>query len=306
MITGIERAPVYPATPIEPMTERQLESLNAFQSIEEHRELVAHTFGLESDQPYRLTKLDLEARDRQQEFARNVCYTTSRTTVELGKFVLATVKQMEDEFRKKTVLDIGSGVGRFGEAIARNAKAEVTFLDRDPEALEKVSKRAGRIVLADGLDLPFEEESFERVMASFSSVHWASNPEESAKALNEIIRVTQKGGGMIIIPIINNISERRNLLPVITAERLPNGDFHPQDRYAVVWALQDLVVTDTLFRLAEEGIVNITWSNTLTPTQLKGVNLENFSVVVDKLDSIPEEILAENLSYARQFMPQER
>lgn len=300
---AIERAPVYPAMPEEPLTNAQVESLIAWQSIDEHRQLVEEIFGLNTDAPYRLTESDLTARRNQLASAKEIGHRRSRSTREIGALVLATVGQMEAEFRKKTLLEIGSGYGHFGEAMARNAKAKVTFLDRDPESLRQISPRAGQIVKADGTDIPFEDDSFERTVSSFSSVHWAEDPLESVKALNEAIRVTQIGGTALVIPLFNTISQRRLLLPAILAERTEDGQFHDKDRYAVTWALQDYAVIKSLFGLAEKGFIAITWANHLAETGVRNVSQELYSAVIDKTASIPGETYQANEEIARQLMP---
>jgi ubiquinone/menaquinone biosynthesis C-methylase UbiE len=305
MSTGIERAPVYPAMPAEPLTNAQVESLVAFQSIDEHRQLVEQIFGLDTDNPYRITAADLEARRRQMAEARELGHHHTRSARELGTYVLATVPQMEDEFRRQTMLDIGSGTGRFGEAMARNAKAEVTFLDRDPEILKRISKRAGKIVLADGTDLPFEDESFQKVLSGFSSVHWAETPLESARALNEAIRVTEVGGSTLVIPLLNVISQRRQLLPKIFNSEVLSAPLEAADGYAAAWAMEDMAVINSLFKLAEGGYLGITWSNHLEETGRAGVSRELYSVIIDKQKSIPQEVYEQNIAYARQLMDTE-
>ena len=302
MSTGIPRAPVYPEMPVEPLSNSQVESLVAFQNIDEHRELVTEIFGLDTDEPYTLSESDLRERHLQMEVARNLAYRYSRSASELGHLVLATVSQMEDEVRRQTLLDIGCGTGRFGEDMARKAKAEVTFLDRDPEMLEQVSKRAGKIVLGEGTELPFEDESFQKVLAGFSSIHWAETPEQSVRALNEAIRVTEVGGSTIVIPLINSIHARRALLPVILSQRQPNGEFEDMDRYAVVWAMQDLAVTNALFGLAEGGYCDITWANHVDQLGTSRVTRELYSAVIDKKANVPSELLEQSVTEARQMV----
>ena len=299
MSTGINRAPVYPDIPKETMSNAAVESLNAFWNIDEHRQLVTEIFGADTDDPYRLSEGDISARRQQIEFSKAIGHYQSRSARELGIMVLATVSQMEDEFRRRTLLDIGCGSGRFGEEMARKAKADVTFLDREPEILGRVSKRAGKIVLAEATQLPFEDESFQRVMNGYSSVHWSETPTESVKALNETIRVTEVGGSAIVIPLINSISQRRSLLPIILNQRKPSGEFQDEDRYAAVWAMQDLALINSLYRLAEAGCVDITWSNSVEPTPIVGVQRELYSVVIDKLKTVPMTLLETNLAEAR-------
>jgi len=302
MSTGIPRAPIFGEMPPEPMSHDQVESWNAFLNVDEHRDMVAEIFGVDSGSPYQLSQEDLAARRDQIEMAKAIGHHQSRSTSQLGVMVLATVAQMENEFCRRTLLDVGAGSGRFGEEMARNAKAEVTFLDRDSEILERVSKKAGKIVLAEATQIPFEDESFERVMVGFSSVHWAETPEESVRALNEAVRVAEVGGSTIVIPVMNSISPRRQLLPMILKQRTASGEFQPEDRYAVVWALQDLALTNSLYRFAENGYADITWANNVEPTHDRRVQRELYSIVIDKLQTIPEEVYKANLAEAQQMV----
>lgn len=304
MTDGIERGPVYPDIPEPPLSAAQVESLQTFYAVDEHLDLISTIFELESDEPYRLSADDIEARRFQQDVGRRSAYRRSRTTREIGSVLMATVAQIEDEFRGRSLLDIGCGTGRFGEEMARNAKAKVTFLDSDPESLAMVSKRAGTIVEADGLALPFEDESFQRVTNFFSSVHWAESPLQSAQALNEAVRVTEAGGSTFVAPLMNGLTQRRDLLPILLMERLPDGSFSPEDRYAATWSLQDYCLTQNLYRLAEGGYCGITWKNNVDYLTIAGFRVprENITVIIDKYKTIPPEVLAENIEQARKLM----
>ncbi|HET9850733.1 MAG TPA: methyltransferase domain-containing protein [Candidatus Saccharimonadales bacterium] len=301
MSTGIIRAGVYPDLPPELMSEAQVESLMAFQNIDELRELIIDSFGLDSNSPYLLTDADLKAWHEHQESLREDQHRT-RSTHELGRQVLATVSEMEEEFGRQTLLDIGCGEGRFGEAMARNAKAKVTFLDRDPVQLTRISKRAGNIVLGSGQELPFEDESFSRVMLAYSSLYWAETPLEAAQALNEAIRVTEVDGTVIIIPLTHTISQRRRLLPLMAQIRDKLGDLDERDRYEAVASLRDLTIIRGLFKLAERRLVSVTWTNFVGPSVVPGISLENYSAIIDKHRSVPPEIYEDNQNYAKQLI----
>ena len=86
---------------------------------------------------YVATEKDLSDRQQQLSSNREKSYFSRRSVYEVGLLVHASVQEFEQEFAHKTVLDIGCGEGRLGEAIARNSKARVTFLDNDSDMLAR-------------------------------------------------------------------------------------------------------------------------------------------------------------------------
>jgi ubiquinone/menaquinone biosynthesis C-methylase UbiE len=302
MKSGLERAPVYPNRPVEPLTIRQEESVTAFDLIQEHLEWIESFLALKNE-PFKTTPADLEARRQQLQVAKELCHRRVRSIADLGKLVIGTVSQMEAEFAYQTVLDIGAGEGRFGEALARKAKARVTFVDNDPNVMDHISPRAGVKVVADGKSLPFEDESFNKTVSAFSSIHWAATPVESVQALNEALRVTEVDGSAFIIPAISNFSKRywrtRPSLLAWSGAELPDKEEYSALK---VWAAQDYVLLKTLLKMAKDDYCAITWSGYRGIAQHYYTELEWVSVIVDKKKAIPTEVLEDNVAYAKQFI----
>jgi ubiquinone/menaquinone biosynthesis C-methylase UbiE len=97
------------------------------------------------------------------------------------------------------VLDIGSAHGEPGIAIASavGPSGRVTLLDLAPELLEIAAERARRDGLAnidtqvaDAHDLPFGDESFDRVTSRLAAMYFA----DYHRAFQEALRVLRRGG----------------------------------------------------------------------------------------------------------------
>lgn len=96
---------------------------------------------------------------------------------------------------KKEILDVGCGTGAVTLDIAQSTSGNVTGIDIDSEKLgeaEKVLSNIPNIKLmeADVLDLPFEDETFDLVVFTVVLIYI----KDQLKALNEMARVTKKDG----------------------------------------------------------------------------------------------------------------
>lgn len=97
----------------------------------------------------------------------------------------------------KKVLDIAVGTGWTTEQLVR-AGADVTAVDLTPQAVELTKKRlalynlTANVQVADAQKLPFENESFDFVLAFGCLMHMPNTPG----AVGEIYRVLKKGGRM--------------------------------------------------------------------------------------------------------------
>jgi SAM-dependent methyltransferase len=86
------------------------------------------------------------------------------------------------------VLDLGTGTGN-AAVLARQAGANVTAVDPSPRLLEVARQRVGEgtFKVAKAEDLPFDDQSFDRVLSLFAVI-FSDEPE---KAAGEILRVTR-------------------------------------------------------------------------------------------------------------------
>ncbi len=102
----------------------------------------------------------------------------------------------------RQVLDVGCGVGVDLPALADRVGADglVIGLDHDPNLL-KAAKEASagrgnvRLVVADALELPFPNRSFDGVRAD----RVLQYIPESAQVLNEMARVLRPGGTLVLV-----------------------------------------------------------------------------------------------------------
>lgn len=113
--------------------------------------------------------------------------------------------------RVRTVLDVGCGVGHWGQLLAGllPAGAHVTGVDRDPHWVAKAIERAracGRAghshyEVAPAEKLPFEDDRFDLVTCQTLLIH----VPDPALALAEMARVTRPGG-LILLSEPNNVA----------------------------------------------------------------------------------------------------
>jgi ubiquinone/menaquinone biosynthesis C-methylase UbiE len=96
---------------------------------------------------------------------------------------------------KENILDVGCGTGAVTLDIAQCTKGNVTGIDIDTEKLEEARKVLSnipniKIMEADVLNLPFEDETFDLVVFTIVLMYI----KDQQKALNEMTRVTKAGG----------------------------------------------------------------------------------------------------------------
>ncbi len=102
----------------------------------------------------------------------------------------AVEKAMQNE-KKELVLEIGSGISPVLTSWDR-----IVYSDLSVSALDMLKKihGQGQYVVADAMNLPFEDESFSHVISSEVLEHL----EDDRKSLKEIARVTKPDGTLIV------------------------------------------------------------------------------------------------------------
>ncbi len=97
------------------------------------------------------------------------------------------------------LLDVATGTGN-AAVIAAEAGAEVTGVDITPRLLDVARERAAEsgleieFVEGDAQELPFEDESFDRVISVFGVIFAPDQPLGAA----ELVRVTKPGGRIAV------------------------------------------------------------------------------------------------------------
>lgn len=100
----------------------------------------------------------------------------------------------------KKILDVGCGTGRYSVPLAKKG-AEVYGIDIS-EGMLKAAKRKSKGLntkyqLSDMRKIPYKDETFDKVISSLAIDH----VKDYEKAILEILRVTKKGGKIIISTI---------------------------------------------------------------------------------------------------------
>jgi 2-polyprenyl-6-hydroxyphenyl methylase/3-demethylubiquinone-9 3-methyltransferase len=97
------------------------------------------------------------------------------------------------------VLDVGTGTGNAAIRAAAEG-ADVVGLDIAPELFEAARRHAGEAgvevewVEGDAEALPFPDDSFDRVLTAFGTIHTT----EHDQAANELVRVCKPGGEIVM------------------------------------------------------------------------------------------------------------
>jgi ubiquinone/menaquinone biosynthesis C-methylase UbiE len=105
------------------------------------------------------------------------------------------------------ILDIGCGTGTLVVMLKRQfAPAQIIGLDPDPKALRRAKIKARRAAVSVQLDqgfadeLPYKNESFDRVFSSFMFHHL--DDEHREKTLREVLRVLKPAGAFHLLDVV--------------------------------------------------------------------------------------------------------
>ena len=107
------------------------------------------------------------------------------------------------------ILDIGCGTGTLAIMLGRShPDVEVIGLDPDPKALRRAKSKATRAGVSLKLDqgfadeLPYTQDSFDRVFSSFMFHHLEEENRE--KALREVLRVLKPQGSFHLLDFVGD------------------------------------------------------------------------------------------------------
>jgi SAM-dependent methyltransferase len=111
--------------------------------------------------------------------------------------------------RPERVLEVGGGQGELSERMHRELGARVSFVDISPRMVELARARGIDAQVGDAQDLPFDDASFDAVVAAWMLYHV---PDLDA-AFAEFVRVLVPGGALIAVTCSErHIAELRELL----------------------------------------------------------------------------------------------
>lgn len=103
------------------------------------------------------------------------------------------VFQAVAETKPESVLEVGAGAGEMAERVMRELGASVVALDSSERMVALTRQSGVEAVLGDVVSLPFEDESFDCVVAGWVFYH-VSNRE---LAIAECARVLRPGGRLV-------------------------------------------------------------------------------------------------------------
>lgn len=112
-------------------------------------------------------------------------------TIDFWERFPSTFIEKFSESVKGSVLDVGSGPGR-DALILQKAGLDVTCLDASEEMIKRTKEKGFKSVIADFLDIPFPDNSFDGVWAYTAILHVPKS--EVRKAIQEIKRVLKPNG----------------------------------------------------------------------------------------------------------------
>ncbi|MFL5913752.1 MAG: class I SAM-dependent methyltransferase [Gaiellaceae bacterium] len=112
-----------------------------------------------------------------------------------GPNPIALCREAVAEVSPRRVLEVGPGRGEMAEWIARETGAEVVAVDQSERMVELTRARGIEALVGDVQELPFDEDSFDCVVAAWMLYH----VPDVERALGEIARVLRPGGRLVAV-----------------------------------------------------------------------------------------------------------
>jgi len=147
--------------------------------------------------------------------------STGRTEKEIAECYNLKVEEFEELLKNKKVLDFGCGEsGLSKELNSKEIDTDIISVDIEKESLMK--SEAKNSVQGSGDYLPFSDEKFNLILATYSLPYWSGSEDMVEKNFKELLRVLKKDGMLYITPItdmpnrpsINSDLDTRNALSV--------------------------------------------------------------------------------------------
>lgn len=167
----------------------------------------------------------------------------------LDSFEKGRLLPLLEDVKGKKVLDVGSGTGRLAVELDKKG-AKVTALDASEKMLEVLSKKIKlKTVVGYAEELPFKDESFDIVIATFLVVHL----KDPKCFFEEAYRVLKNDG----ILLVSNINQKE--APVVKTRQ---GDIKIESYYHRPDKIINMLA-DLSFCVKKEEIVkeNEVWVN---------------------------------------------
>jgi ubiquinone/menaquinone biosynthesis C-methylase UbiE len=204
------------------------------------------------------------------------------------------------DLRGRRVLDVGCGTGRLAALLAERHACRVWGVDVSPEMLAVARERVPRGVglkRAAGEDLPFRDDTFERVTITLVAHHL-----DRPRALAEIVRVLEPGGRLALLtfdpPSFEGYYLNRYFpsLAVIDGARFP-------DEEALVRELRSAGFADVAVRRHEQPR---TIDREAALAKIRGRHISTFQLIDEEEYASgveqAERELPETISYATQLL----
>ncbi|HEX4747674.1 MAG TPA: class I SAM-dependent methyltransferase [Gaiellaceae bacterium] len=125
-----------------------------------------------------------------------------------GPDALEVLFETIESSQPRVLLEVGCGPGELAERIQRELGASVVPLDISPRMVELARERGVDARLGDVQELPFDDGSFDCVVAAWMLYHV---PDVDC-ALGELARVLRPGGGLVAVTnYLDHLQELRAL-----------------------------------------------------------------------------------------------